>query len=78
MKPNQKFFLTGCPSIDLAKIPDYNLAKEFFYATWFWSTSTEINDNYILILQHPVTTEFNNAKSQIEETIQAVKSFCKK
>ena len=72
-----KVFLTGCPSIDLAKIPDYNLAKNFFMQHGS-GAQVQTNDNYILILQHPVTTEFNNAKSQIEETIQAVKSFCKK
>ena len=33
---------------------------------------------YILVIQHPVTTEFEKAKTQIEETIEAIKLFHKK
>ena len=72
-----KVFLTGCPSIDLATNKNYNLSKNFF-KKYGVGASVQPDENYILVLQHPVTTEFNNAKAQIEETIEAIRIFCKK
>ncbi len=72
-----KVFLTGCPSIDLIKSKDYSLSKNFLNR--FGSGApVYTNENYILVVQHPVTTEFRNADIQIEETIEAIKLFCKK
>jgi UDP-hydrolysing UDP-N-acetyl-D-glucosamine 2-epimerase len=71
-----KVFLTGCPSIDLIKNKDYSLSKNFLNR--FGSGApVYTNENYILVVQHPVTTEFKNADIQIEETIEAIKLFCK-
>ncbi len=74
----KKVFLTGCPSIDLAKkimenkinlnvvLKKYHKEKTF---TKFFEK------DFIVVVQHPVTTEYNSAKSQIEETIKALKRF---
>ena len=35
-------------------------------------------DKYIVILQHPVTTEIMSTKAQIDETIKSVKFICEK
>ncbi len=72
-----KVFLTGCPSIDLCKGNNFSLSKNFLNK--FGSGALIYTDeNYILVVQHPVTTEFSNAETQIRETIEAVKIFCKK
>ena len=72
-----KVFLTGCPSIDLCKGNNFNLSKNFLNK--FGSgASIYTDENYILVVQHPVTTEFSNAETQIRETIEAIKIFCKK
>ena len=72
-----KVFLTGCPSIDLCKRNNFSLSKNFLNK--FGSGALIYTDeNYILVVQHPVTTEFSNAETQIRETIEAVKIFCKK
>ena len=67
-------FLTGCPSIDLAKIKDYSLPQNFFNNTGS-GANFHTNENYILVVQHPVTTEFNDANKQIDQTIEAIKNF---
>ena len=71
---NSAVFLTGCPSIDLAKIKDYNLPKNFFNSIGS-GANFYTNENYILVVQHPVTTEFNDANIQIDQTIEAIKIF---
>ena len=72
-----KVFLTGCPSIDLCKGNNFSLSKNFLNK--FGSGALIYTDeNYILVVQHPVTTEFSNAETQIRETIEAIKIFCKK
>src|SRR6056300_486593 len=67
-------FLTGCPSMDLIKGKDYSLPKNFLnrYGS---GASVYTNENYILVVQHPVTTEFSKVDIQIEETIGAIKMF---
>ena len=72
-----KVFLTGCPSIDLLKDINSNLPKNFFIG-YGSGAIVYPNENYILVIQHPVTTEFDSAHVQIEETIEAIKLFNKK
>ncbi len=71
-----KVFLTGCPSVDLIKNLDKRLSKNFFNR-YGAGALVYPNDNYILVLQHPVTTEFDKANIQIRETIEAIKLFSK-
>ena len=46
------------------------------------STKTDghinLNKNYLILMQHPVTTEYFDAKRQINETIKAVKILVSK
>jgi len=65
---------TGCPSIDLALLKNYSIEKNFFniHGTGANFLSTE---KYILVLQHPVTTEYENANFQIDQTIKAIEKF---
>ncbi|MDA7770585.1 UDP-N-acetylglucosamine 2-epimerase [Candidatus Pelagibacter sp.] len=68
-------YLTGCPSLDLIpkKIP--KLDKSFFSKYRYVGTLTDYKKPYIVVLQHPVTTEFHNTDIQIKETISAIKKI---
>ena len=67
----------GCPSLDILKNLNLNLEKDFFNN---FGTGNFINfkNDYIIVLQHPVTTEYKSSKFQITQTIKAVKNFYKK
>lgn len=72
----KNIFLTGCPSIDLAhnvllnnsNINIKNILKKYS-GVGDHSIDT---DNFIVVVQHPVTTEYKSVKMQIIETINAV------
>ena len=70
-------YLTGCPSLDLIpnKIPKFD--KSFFKKYRYVGNLTDYKKPYIVILQHPVTTEFKNTSKQIIETINAIKNITK-
>lgn len=74
---SKKVFNTGCPSIDIAK---KIISKEDNNFLNHIGIGSEINknDDYIVILQHPVTTEITSTGFQIDQTINAVKQICKK
>ena len=65
---------TGCPSMDLAKEvlekPDFDFDPLVKYG----GVGSEINwrDGYLVVMQHPVTTEFKDAKKDIEATLDAI------
>jgi len=68
-------FLTGCPSIDLAKKVinnknNINLKDILNKQAGIGSHNIDI-DNFIVIVQHPVTTEYEKTKAQIGETFKA-------
>ncbi len=68
-------FVTGCPSIDLAKeaITHSAMTFEKFFETYGGVGSNfDVSSGYIVVLQHPVTTEFQEARQHIEETLHAV------
>lgn len=75
----KKIYITGCPSIDILKnerlIITNNLIKKIN------KTKTggyiDLTKNYLLLLYHPVTTEYNSAYSQINEIIKSVKVLSK-
>jgi len=68
-------FNTGCPSIDLAKnileSPKLNFDPILKYggvgSVIDWKTN-----GYIVVMQHPVTTEYEMAKLDVMETLKAV------
>ena len=65
-------FLSGCPSLDLAKkFPkkiDDNLLKKYNGV----GKKFNLKEKYIVVMQHPVTTEYGDGFKQINETIKAV------
>jgi UDP-N-acetylglucosamine 2-epimerase (non-hydrolysing)/GDP/UDP-N,N'-diacetylbacillosamine 2-epimerase (hydrolysing) len=66
----QNIFVVGCPSIDVLVstpvIPKEELEKEF---------DLDFSKPFVIMIQHPVTTEAKNSLDQIKETISAIKEL---
>jgi UDP-hydrolysing UDP-N-acetyl-D-glucosamine 2-epimerase len=68
-------FVTGCPSIDLAKAVAENGYRDFepFEKYGGVGSSIDISNGYVVVMHHPVTTEYELARKHVEETLYAVK-----
>jgi len=73
----QKVFLTGCPSIDLAaevmKQPDLDFDPIEKYGGV--GEKLDLSNSYMVVMQHPVTVEYEQAYSHITETLYAVRDM---
>jgi UDP-hydrolysing UDP-N-acetyl-D-glucosamine 2-epimerase len=69
--------LTGCPSIDIAAEVAARPALDFdpFEKYGGVGPKTDLSKGYLVVMQHPVTTEYEEARRQVEETLYAVKDF---
>jgi len=65
---------TGCPSMDLAREVLSRPELDFDPIIKYGGVGGNINwkNGYIVVMQHPVTTEFEESKGHIEETLRAV------
>lgn len=70
-------FMTGCPSIDLAKeiLTSPQLDFDPFERYGGVGKAMDISNGYIVVMQHPVTTEFKESRHQINETLYAIKAL---
>lgn len=70
----KKVFLTGCPSIDLAHEVLLDGALDFdpFQKYGGVGANIKISEDYLVVMQHPVTTEYEQARRHVEETLHAV------
>jgi UDP-hydrolysing UDP-N-acetyl-D-glucosamine 2-epimerase len=70
----ERVIVTGCPSIDLAKEVAGNGQLDFdpYEKYGGVGAAPEVKDGYLIVMQHPVTTEYQAARKQIEETLSAV------
>lgn len=70
---------TGCPSVDLAaevmKAPELDFVPFEKYTGV--GPSCDLSDGYVVVLQHPVTTEFEDAFNQANATLDAVRDLGK-
>ena len=72
--PFESISVTGCPSIDLA--------AEAVKGPWFdpieryggVGADISFSGRYLVVLQHPVTTEWGDAREQVEATLEAVRA----
>lgn len=66
-------FVTGCPSIDIAKEITANGDVDFDPFTKYGGVGAPLDTSkgYMVVLQHPVTTEYELARKQVEETLYA-------
>lgn len=69
-----KVFNTGCPSIDLAKEIQDSPALNFDPIAKYGGVGADIDwkSGYIVVMQHPVTTEYVSARKDVEETLKAI------
>jgi len=67
-------FNTGCPSIDLAREVLTSPLLSFDPILKYGGVGPALNwkDGYIVVMQHPVTTELGKSRENIEKTMSAV------
>lgn len=70
-------FNTGCPSIDLAadvlKSPAFDFNPMIKYGGV--GAGIDVNEDYLIVMQHPVTTEYSASRKHIEETLYAIEDL---
>ena len=71
----QTVFVTGCPSIDLADeiLADPGLNFDPIEKYGGVGASVDLSNGYIVIMQHPVTTEYEMARKHVLETLFAIR-----
>lgn len=69
-----KVFVTGCPSIDIASEVLENPKLDFDPLGKYGGVgnSLEIDNGYLVLMQHPVTTEYSQARAHMEESLFAL------
>lgn len=67
-------FNTGCPSIDLAAEVLENSTLNFNPYQRYGGVGSrpDISNGYVVVMQHPVTTEHEQSRRHIEETLHAI------
>ena len=70
----EKVFQTGCPSIDIADQikNDFKLDFNPYEKYGGVGATPDYSDGYLVVMQHPVTTEYGTSRAHIEETLEAV------
>lgn len=73
-------YVTGCPSIDLAArvLKDGQRKLDVFEKYGGVGHTFDIDRGYIVVMQHPVTTEYDSSPEQVRETLAAVESLGRK
>lgn len=71
---SRKIFVTGCPSIDLAAevLEDPSLDFNPFDRYGGVGDLHELLNGYLVVMQHPVTTEHELSRRHVMETLEAV------
>lgn len=70
----ETIFVTGCPSIDLAAsiLKSPKLDYDPFARYGGVGDTFDLSGGYLVVMQHPVTTEYEEARRQVTETLFAV------
>lgn len=70
-------FVTGCPSIDLAAevLKNPNMDFDPFQKYGGVGASSDLADGYVVVMQHPVTTQVGESRAQISATLEAVEAM---
>ncbi len=71
---DKKVYVTGCPSIDLAAEIADDPALNFNPFERYGGVGGlhELTNGYLVVMQHPVTTEHEQARQHVLETLEAV------
>lgn len=73
-EPHRVHF-TGCPAMDLLTGIDLSLNADFFEKHPGLGAKIDPKKGYLVVLQHPVTTEYGSGFAQINETLKAIKAL---
>jgi GDP/UDP-N,N'-diacetylbacillosamine 2-epimerase (hydrolysing) len=67
-------FNTGCPSIDIANEVSKSPQLDFNPIEKYGGVGNNINWNngYLVVMQHPVTTEYDDAKAHVTSTLKVI------
>lgn len=73
-------FVTGNPNLDIIKQMDFTIDPNSFWKNYggkYGGVGSIINFNepYLLVVQHPVTTEYESGEDQALQTLQAVNNL---
>jgi UDP-hydrolysing UDP-N-acetyl-D-glucosamine 2-epimerase len=70
-------FVTGCPSIDLAAQVLADPGPPFDAVAKYGGVGARVSldDGYLVVMQHPVTTEYDEARQHAVETLRAVRDL---
>jgi UDP-hydrolysing UDP-N-acetyl-D-glucosamine 2-epimerase len=73
----QSVHVTGCPSIDIAAEVAASPELDFdpFAKYGGVGPRADLSNGYLVVMQHPVTTEYDEARMQVDETLYAVKDL---
>lgn len=71
-------FLTGCPAIDLVAETNLTMQPDIFERYRGVGDELSAKRDFMIVLQHPVTTEYGSGFAQIKETLEAVHPFAAK
>jgi len=71
----KKVFLTGCPAIDIVADLDLTPPDDLLKRYKGVGPDLDIHQPYLVVLQHPVTTEYGSGFDQINETLKAIRSI---
>ncbi len=72
-------FNTGCPSIDIAQEVAKNTKLTFNPYEKYGGVGSQpdLNKGYIVVMQHPVTNEYQDSRKHIEATLRAIQKINK-
>ncbi len=70
----EKVVLSGCPSTDLCQdvLDDSKMGFKLYEKYGGVGAYPDINNEFIIVMQHPVTTEYGDARMQAQATLEAV------
>lgn len=70
----QYVFVTGCPSVDIAAevLQNPGEIENPFQKYGGVGAEIDISNGYLVVMQHPVTTEYERARRHVTETLYAV------
>lgn len=66
---------TGCPAMDVVAETDLTLPEDIFHRYKGVGPDLDPKKPYLVILQHPVTTEYGSGFAQIQETTRAISAI---
>lgn len=74
---SNNIYCTGCPSTDLAKDVVQNPVMDFDVYSKHGGVGAcpDLAQGFIVVMQHPVTTEFKDARIQVSETLHAIREL---